>query len=77
MNAVLREIEEEDRLWRSKARKRVPKNANKEVREVGTEPAQEPAVISSDDADASNTTPPIETESNQTRANQAPRPGFY
>ena len=75
MIAVLREIEEADRLWQSKAKNKTQRKANREAKE--TKAAQELTETTPNDADTSTATSPADVGSNETSASGATRPDFY
>lgn len=77
MNVVLREIEEEDRLWQSKAKYK-QQERKKAIKEAKEEAAQERPMLNPNCADISTAAPSVDTESNETEvASGAARPGFY
>ncbi len=75
MIVALREIEEADRLWQSKAKNKTQRKANREAKE--TQAAQELTETTPNDADTSTTTSLTDVGSDETTASGATRPGFY
>lgn len=74
---MLHEIEEEDRLWQSKAKNK-QRERKKAIKEAKEEAVQERPVLTPKWPDISTATPSVDTKSNDKEvAAGAARPGFY
>lgn len=77
--AVLHEIEEEDRLWQAKAKRRDKKEALKELDKLRPADSEEPSKATTvDDTSIVRDAPPsTDTDEAQITAKVQARPGFY